>query len=838
MRSVFDYKDIRKLDELSINNAIKNGIIITATSELNNAMRDYYSDYKVFDIHRCINEIIKEWEENVKDIKNYVILRNVIENYINDNGIREEVSSYLRRNASDMWNAIKLLIEADVYPEDVNSSISEPVKHFSNIWKQLEIDNPQIMRFRTTFSYELSNREAVINKLKSIVGEIKGDIYLVGFYFITPIQDRIFDILEDAGFHLCFLNCHDYRYEYATQIWEKTFSQYEDKSVRDLQNNLIVDNYFGCNLTGERKEIPLKILKHYTEFEFAEMVKTAVDKGEVVYSPDAKMCENILKEYYPEYYDQKHLLSYPVGQYVYYLHMMWDSFSNKMDMKFEYVYKCFSSGWLIKEKLNGKDFLYKIKILEPYFKFCHSIEDWEERLKTLNESKKITSAFNERENGKKRWHVLQGNPLVNMAIYNLEETDIENINKLINKLIDDATFLFKENDKIDLFEHFKKISNIIRQNMDKENLIEDEILIAKELLAQLDDESAKGIECPLNGIRDAIVLLIGNHFGEYETYEEETSNHKRMVLPLSMVEAAMLNNYGQKIHLVLANEFVLPGQPKSLPWPLTDDVIHSLDISGREKTKKYVNDMRSVIDNRPLSYRYLFFSFMGVSNQENTAELSVEWICKNENKEIDISAYIKLLNLENDVLFEYENEDADYDFLEIERNITSENYILEKPKKSLPDEVIMDYLLCPERYVYSYLVNYLPSYSSEYHYSFELSKLISAFSIVSGIDKEEVSKNVSELFPFLRNVEIRQSADFAKSQGKLSPNLYENVEYPAQRFITHFINDEIILIANKRIDDFIETGIYEEKIIAEMCVYCPYSDICLIRHKDEVDSYE
>ena len=848
MREVFDYKDIRRLEETYLDGSMRDGIVVTATSELESAMQSYYPQYQVFDVHNFISEIIPEWEGSVKDIKNYVMLRNVIEDYVTDNDVNSTVATYLRRNAADMWNAIKLLIEADVYPDDVSPSKSEPVRRFREVWKRFEVENDQIQTFRATFAFELSQKEKVVEIIKKTISQrqrrrgmpesLPENIFLFGFYFITPIQERIFDTLEDAGFHLIYVNCHDTEYLYANEIWERAFpEEYAERRNRNLQPDIVLDNYFGGALDGSKKEIPISITKHYTEFDFATMVKEAIDKGEVVYSPDAKQCEHILKEYYPEFYDKKHLLSYPVGQYIYYLHMMWNTFTNRMDMKFEYVEKCFASGWLNTEELNGRDYLYEMKLLSVYFKGCHSIEEWKERLHQLKASKQAVSSFKNREHGLDRWHRLLGDPFTNIGIFTIEDEIIEEIEVLLLKLIEDAEFLFVNKDRTDLYEHFQRITQIIQQHMDKDDLLQEESEVADELIKQLRDESTNGIVCPMNGIRDAIILLIGDHFGEYESQEEETSAKDRMVMPLSMVEAAMLNNYGQTVHLVLANEFNLPGTPKKLPWPLTEEMLNSLQIGGRVRTERYVKDMRMVIDNRPMSYRYLFFTFMGISNSKNKPTLSVEWVCRKDNKEIDVSPYIRLLDVEDKVNDKIGKEQLFIDAIRGGKAM-EDNKPVSSPDSTVPDEVRMDYLLCQNRYVYSYLLNYLPTYSSEFHYSFELSKLISAFSIVSGINKDAVADNIEKLFPYLRHIELRQSADFAKSQGTPEPYLYDDVEYPAQRLLTHYMNDEVIKQATIRYEAYLEAGKISTDVPGKACVYCPYSNICMERHSEQVANYE
>lgn len=853
MRRVYDYKDVRRLDESTLAAELPNGTIITATVDHASAMASCYKDYQVLDIHRLITALIPEWErkkadpENdraqVKDIKNYIQLRDIIAEYIKEGGLKESKdAAYLNRNAYDMWNAILLLVEADVSPSDIPDGMSAPIRHFKSIWEKLEEQNEQIKIFRETFKNKLSMEKEVherFNASDALKGiKIKKNIFLVGFYFITPIQERIFDVLEKAGHDLIFLNCHDPRYGSATKIWTETFAPYYSEGlVRDIQPEISLDNYFGEAIAGNVKKIPIKLVKHYSDFEFAKMVKDAVDRKELVYSPNAKYGEEKMMEFYPEFYDQKHLLSYPVGQYVYYLHMLWDSFADRFDMRFEYVKKCFASGWLTDDKLNGRDYLKEIKILEPFFKGCHTFEDWEDRLNILAEAKEVITSFDDREKGRERWHQLLGNPFLNVGIFAISNEAIRHISTLIRKLIEDVKMLFPEGDRTDLFEHFHRVRQLIKKHCDREEMLEDELAIANELIYQLSDRSNEGITCPLSSVRDAIILLIGDHFGSYETQEEETAQKKRMILPLSMVEAAMMSNYGQTIHLVLADEFNMPGARKELPWPLTDELLDSLEIHTRENTRRYVKAMRSVIDNRPLSYRYLFFSFMGISNDTNKPLLSVEWVCMKEKKDIEMSSYIKMLKLGDTE--EVINGIDESIFDDIRKNSAAFVGKTVRAPENVPEEVIMDYLLCKQKYVYSYLLNRLPSYTSEFHYSFELSKLISALSIVGECGKQDVARHIYQLFPFFRKIELRQSTDFASKKSSIPDSFeWDNIQYPGHVLLPHYLNDDVIDMARKRLTDYCDSKSTTPEVKVDTCKYCQYSDICMEKYKEQIEVYE
>lgn len=848
MRKVYDYKDIRRLDESTISEQLKQGTIITATADLAAEMTKYYDSYQVLDIHTLLTVLTKEWEENVKDVKNYVKLRQVIADYIDTHNLKDsKEATYLQRNAFDIWNAIRILVEADVYPSDIPDTDSKPVHRFKEVWEEFEKETESIMLFRTTFAYELSVAEKVEEQLSACTcsgdGKITKDIYMLGFYFITPIQERVIDMLENAGYHIAFLNCYDSKYPFAMQVWEHTFQeQYKSgDAIEDIQPGMELTNPFGEAIHGNKLDIPIRVTKHYSEFEFAEMVKGALDKGEQVYSPNAKVAEDTMIEFYPERYDKKHLLSYPVGQYIYYLHMMWDSFSHGLDIRYEYVKKCFASGWLIHDGKNGKQYQYEMKVLEQAFSKCTTEHDWKEMLQKLIKAKKTISVFdnNRAEKGKERWHQLLGNPFYNLAIYNIDLDKLEAIQLLIEKMIVDIQELFPNGNKTDLYDHFQRVTRLIKEHIHKDELLGDEKKIAKDLINQLSDETTKGIACPMDGIRDAIIMLVGNHFDEYESQEEETSDKQRMVKPLSMVEAGMMSKQGETLHLVLADEFNMPGAPKQLPWPLSNELLDDLQIDGRSKTRRYVKAMRSVIENRPLVSRYMFFSLMGILNVTNPPNISVEWICEKGNKEIAFSPYIGILG-ESEEVEGIEEIDQSI-FGEIAKN--EEIYELESitpPEGDIPEVVKMDYLICKEKYLYSYIWNRLPSFSSDFHYSFVMSKMISVLALAGGYTFEDVAESVYELFPFFRTIEKRQSLDFAPRRGsKPEPFVFDEVQYPGNLLIPHYLNSEVIDEARTRYNTrFVEHKEVEDKVIPAACTYCQFSGICIEKHKEQIETYE
>ena len=831
MRTIYDYKNILELDKIIIKDELETGIIVTASASLAKALGNYYPRYSVIDIHDIINELIPEWDENTKDLHNYIVLRNAIENYADTHDLERNIFLSIQRNASDIWNAILLLMEADVYPQDIPDNVGTPVKHFKNIWMQLEKDNSVLMNLRAQFVYRLSDHKELLERIEILIKKIvkkrikeitRKRFYLIGFYFITPIQARILDVIEKAGIDIVFLNCHDHNNPYLGEIWEKTFSEeYSSNQFNDVQPNTI--DFFN-DVFNEKKLKRIEIKKYSSDLEFAESIEPALSSGAEIYTPDKKRCDKILKEFFPDYFDKKHLLSYPVGQYIYNLHLMWNDLNERLELKFDYVYKCFSSGWLETGAVNGKDYLYELKRIEVYFRDCVTFDDWRNRFKVLKEAKECISIFEVGDIANRRWHELLGNPFHHLSVYNVDVTKLQEIEVLLAKLMEQAEYLFKIQGKTSIKSHFKKVIQILSDQLKLHNHSDNDSAIAEEMIRNLAAETTRDVECPLNAVKDAIVLLIGGHFNEDDSFDQETASIEDKIIPFSNVESSVLSSQGKDIYLALADEFTLPGAAKELPWPLTDELIDALAIDPCGDAFRYVKYMRSIITNRPLSYRYLFSIFMTLLKNDQSSTLHISWIENQGSKTVDVSPYVLLLDPERKSIanemsvVNYENEIS---------GITvgyNEFEVPEPTSLGVPEEVEMDYSLCKYRYLYSYLLNYLPEYKSDFHYSFLLTSLIKAFSIETGKNRAEITKELFQLFPFFRNIELHQAADYVGRITSKTPLVYDGAQYPDSRLFIHYLNSVIKEMAKQVFEEDVEL---KEKDNIKKCKFCPYMSVCI-----------
>ena len=830
MRKVYDYKDISKIDLTEQFTYMKNGIIITATADLSNGLRNRYGCLKVYDIHEIQKTVIPEWDYERRLLDNYIELHNILESY--EGKIEKKLSISLERNAFDIWNAIILLMSADVQPDDIVPRTDRIAGLFKAIWKELEIQQEGLRRCRTLLDITLKEPRAFLKRINGICGKeaLFGPyktVFLIGFYYITPMQARIFDLLENSGMTIVFLNCHDQEYPLACKVWEQTFSEEYRKGVKNIQSGIHTENYFGSVLEG-REINPAEIDEHVrllpgkNVFEFAERINKAYQSNEVIFTANHKGCNQMLREFYPDMYSNKMLLSYPVGRYIFYLHQMWEPVSKSIEIQFETVRDCFATGWVHVDELNGADYLAVIDSLKPCFQNIRKLEDWDEMVGMIKRAKSVLSPFEHQgsSESRDRFHRMLQNPFSNFAFYNITEECLEDVTLLLTKLCRDVSALFEIGGQ-DLYRHLKMLSSMIEKTLEKANIAEEERAVAYELIAHFRNVHVQNSKASMNTIRDAVLLLLGS-YDEEEGQGEESEDKQEMARALSQIEALQLLDTTQKkmIHIVSADVDHLPGKQSELPWPLKESIIKNLDIGDRADVIRYVNAMLSIVENRSLSNRYLFFSAFSNIKSGSDVNISIEWISQMENKTIAPTPYASLMNIK-----EVESQGGSIDTSCLS-GVSKESYISEDirlPKKPVPEEVRMDFMLCKKKYLYSYLLNEMPSFKERYQCELALSRLITTISRVSEVDSDMVKGRTFTLFPFLRDVEKSQAEDwFDKTYTLEGTTDFNGIKYPKERWNLHY------LLPNKELAELTKTidGKAFSPDYQKICATCPYGGFC------------
>ncbi len=114
-----------------------------------------------------------------------------------------------------------LLEEAGVVPEDLPAG-DRNVMLLKDVWTHLIDSDPGIRRFRSRM--DPASSMPAVSSLLNQWGLGSRRVVLDGFYFFTPIQERIIRIIERSGYELVFLIPFRKEHPLANEIWTSLYS--------------------------------------------------------------------------------------------------------------------------------------------------------------------------------------------------------------------------------------------------------------------------------------------------------------------------------------------------------------------------------------------------------------------------------------------------------------------------------------------------------------------------------------------------------------------------------------------------------------------------------------
>jgi len=818
---------------------------IVATANLKIAVEECYAKeiVNVIDVHKLQETVTEKWNDPATKFEQYMVIGSIIRNMTGLSNAERLLQEAFLKNRREVLSSIRSLVEADVFPEDYNASSLEE-RMFQAIWIKTETKDLSIGKFRALmerYSTNIDKFSAVLKKYN-----ISHDyIVLHGFYYITAMQERIFDLLEQAGKTLIFLGNIDSSVDGVNQIWYKTFSESNGflnaghwlKGMSDSSSSSAFGKVFDGRVTSCKLD-NVRIKKYRNEAEFISDIKRITEEGYSLYSNDLNKTESLLKEVFPEKFKKRHLLSYPVGQYFYVLHSLWDRNTHALTLSTEDIQTCLASGWVLYDGKNGKDYIHTFELVKPYFADCHDIGDWGKRILRYKEvSSYLSGLFEEHISSQKsensRFHKIMANPFLNFSCFSIKQEEANIVFGLIEQIIEVATKLFGSDSEIDIGKHFSNIKEIIESGYEEAILLDEEKAIVHELVQRLSNPHIGINKCLPEDISDAVMMLIGNGILDEDNYELMTSSEEHFIRYLAQIETASIVADG-RIHLCLCDENRIPGTDAQYSWPLSHTMLNTIvpQLDGRRA--QYLQDMISVKEDSILSNRYLFYSAL----QNQSVELS--WIAEENGKTIAESPYLRILNR----VFgcEIEQVPMDYSVPESCTSFAPPEIIIQPDLLHIREEKY-DAILCPWKYIYGYLTGPFPSYRSSFHYQFVLSAIISAFSKATGMTLDTISRHVLDCFPYLNSVEKRQIRDFCVTSFPLEDSdSLDDVSYSGLRLLPHFVSRGLIREAMDQMEQNNGESIVVDLLSYrsesyQVCLYCQYKDICIrtIREADKSD---
>lgn len=811
-REVYTYTDLKKLGNSTFWNEIREFPQICVSADMRKCLKGskeydgtdglFYQEkqVQVWEFRRLYEAILPKWTDDETKFHETVVLaqfiREQIALYGDDPSVRRWLSG-CRRNLNMLLSSIILLEEAGISPEELEPEGDRNIRLMTEAWKYLKEKDPAIPAFHKKME-ELKIRntwEPVFFKLYGTVSV--HTLVFHGFYYFTSIQERILRTLEAAGIRLIFLFRYDEKYPYVNEIWRKTYSV---EMGYPPMNEWHMDQSdekepFGEIFEGRRSKIvnQLEIYEYSSVMEFVNAMKNVKKQGFSIYSSNHVTANDILKDFYPETYGDRKLLSYPIGQFVSILNQMWDEDLQEIVLDTEQLIECFMTGWLAADGISGKQYMEDLIRLLPFFSGCSRRQEWEERMVFLEQIyENVLEPFHKEpdtDENIERWQEVMGEPLLNFSIFSVPSEKLEVILKLIRRLLTMAEELFGSKKAVRIQEYVRKLDHLLKSHEMSDDLFEEERKLVVELFSKLEEPSDFQGECFPSDISDALNLYLSGRLSDSEIQEDKGS----MVSPIYQVEAKNGNPEG-KVHICLCDAADMPGGKKEYVWPLT----------GRQMKACYLRtwnplivNMMHIMDSSGICNRYFMYSAL------RNKEVQLSWISNMGDKLQAPSPYVTLICEAAEVPI-VQRKKEEVTGRRVQELGTGNPRICSYQKEKMPaytvKEAKMDYAICPMKYALGYVVEKYPVFQNEFHQNYAVNGLIAAIHSLmkeKEVSVDEVFEQTIRLFPAMKEAEKRQVYDYLHDQNSFTQADTEGIselkgwQYTDQRLKIKFPNKDV-----------------------------------------------
>lgn len=676
---VYSYSNPKKINDETYYKDFKYSINLCASETLRLGLtnKNKRKDYGyIFSIDTLIQQVYSDWNNPVNQIKQINLLAKRI-NKIKD----EKIRSSFNFNKLEVYKSIRMLIELGITPEEIESE-NILIKELKNIYFYLK-KNSEDWKIKSKF-ISIENQEENQRKLKSILNELLKDdfkenryskdlismikrninnlditkVYIHGLHRFTPIILKLINDLKKIGIEVIFIINYMEEYPEIYRTWDKVYSTL-GLSIHSEKSDVLKENLgknIGELLNGEVFKFNSSNSYEFLEFdnltEFADYVSNIYKQGELVseefgdsksiinhmseqfYSAEMDDINNILKQYHPKQFGEKHFLAYPVGQFIMSIYNMWDNDENNLLLDTNNLRQCLSLGFLNNNKYSAITIYNKV---EPYFlnlkiKKQNNISSF---IKHLNYLKHNLNRFKQLESNVGKQTLLR-----RFSFYYLEAEEIDYLIKTLKIIENIALEIFrdsKNNTKISFYNHYRKLLILLKAKIDEKNLLRQEKEMIEELETKLMMLKDVDIEGDILDIKESLHFYL-NRVEDLEMNEKQAS---WIVRSLEHLDGGILleSRKNKKIyHLCLIGDIDM-NKPinEIIPWPLTEKFF--MDNNFAETNYKTV-----MLSYKERSNFLRYCLFYGTYFLES--EIKISYI-KNRKEKVDSPYYIlKILGID------------------------------------------------------------------------------------------------------------------------------------------------------------------------------------------------
>ncbi|HZG70706.1 MAG TPA: hypothetical protein VEY51_04140 [Chondromyces sp.] len=830
---------------------------ICATKSLEIGVKERFELPHVQSAGAIVDLFYPGWNSPENRFTQYAQLSDILRNW--EDVHHPKVIRSFKRNRLNLLITMRNLTEIGLTPYDVRPNTTKvEEKIFCDIWEAMQ---PNFKAYMLEAAEKVKDIDEIRKTFeKAGVPLTKNSVVLHGFYYISPVQHFLFAKWKELGVNLVFLTLFHENHPTVFSFLKENFSrQYGWAEEGDWQIIRDTVSVGGASFASrfEGKEVPSGPLTNVTERPYDYIVEFVEDlkDGTRYVSPNSDALKERIKEFRPEsFLEERHFLAYPIGQYLFHLHSVWDEDRQGYMLTEKILMESFASGWLEADGENAREYTAELKALLPYFSDCRTVAQWMARFQTLVDAKRASIQPFKRYNLKKNDFLgaVRISPVLRFSYFSISIRVMKKIQALVEKLVNDATWLVNiEEERVTIKTHFRRIRQLLEDSNFKTSLAND---IEKKLVNQLEELLAKPVHDEQSyhvgdlseailvflktGLEDPDQDMIGSLDGSSDGNEGGSREKTLHLYKMADLDGLILRNGMDELHLCGMDEESFPETNTPIPWPLSFDLISKLD---NRPADMYVFRRR-----HSLAFsRYLFFVALCFEK-----DIRFSWV-KNwgEYEGLDRSIYTQLLDLP----LEKDRAKEDYEY--VAGGVSQYDPDMEMIQKrigELPQEEFAEMSLCKKRFTYSSLVDGFASYHNSFHQSFLIGNLVKIYASI-GKTKTEIIDILSGLFPYMTDIMLRTIIDQNMNENYVAGmrkyglgkrRTFRDIDYPESmlyfQFLTHrgaFQNEHWQSaftppsgIRRQKADHVqqmaAQSGALAEATPSELCKLCPHAGYC------------
>lgn len=599
MKKIFAYDKLQDLKKLDLEN--EESLIITAYKDTANIILLDLPNSNVISMGEIIDEIFEFWNNKEKQYENIVNIRRILRDNPNTNIVKR-----FNKCLGDIYNSLRVAKELNILTEDYKEFVdTDEEELFLNLMEKIYMEDNFI-----AFDIKLYNYDKNIELFKydfdsTVKNILKKDslhlsnnnfkIYLQGFYYITPIQERMIYWLKKIGYEIIPVLCFEPQNASVNGIIMKTFENKEIECIGSFENKKMYIADILAKILNGQCEIESQLAEDLNKISFKAYDdmntynKTLLNSQDRIYAVNRTDLIDRLSVFGGGITKQKKISIkfQSIGIFLKEIYSMWNSNKKSINIDIDSLCKIFETGMLkSKSGITSKDFLEDLRLISNYFIDCEILKQWQDRINILRDN--IVNCQYDK--------IKEFYGPFSIEIKRLD--DIIDIFEEIKKITD--IIFYEDEYEIDMGIHLRNLEQIVEKNI----YTEQDNDIVKEMLKKIKEI----IECRQSSIRvnnnylyDAITFYINS------VNNEEDEELELQVFTLDSIEG-IDNKCCNEIIISDFDRDSFPSKKATESIFLDKEKLNKIkELKSLDLEKNVISRQLIILENSDLIGRYVFW---------------------------------------------------------------------------------------------------------------------------------------------------------------------------------------------------------------------------------------